>query len=108
MRQACLEALSNVLTFKEWLVAYHGEKHSQPRKTIVSQLSNDYPDKAAKFIRQNLDKDNSYVVQAEMIKQLGIIGDIADIDLIEDYTKKWSPRKVVNKAAIQAISFLKE
>ena len=43
-----------------------------------------------------------------MIKQLGIIGDISDIDLIENYTNKWSPRKIVNRSAKQAISLLKE
>ena len=52
--------------------------------------------------------DNSYVVQAEMIKQLGIVGDVSDIDLIENYTKKWSPRKIVNNAAYKAIALLKE
>ena len=108
VRQASLSSLSNVLTFKEWLVAYQGEKDSQPRKTIITQISNEYPEKAADFLRQNLDSDNSYVVQAEMIKQLGIVGDVSDIDLIENYTKKWSPRKIVNKSAKEAISLLKE
>ena len=108
VRQASLSSLSNVLTFKEWLVAYQGEKHSQPRKTIITQISNEYPGRSADFLRQNLDSDNSYVVQAEMIKQLGIIGDISDIDLIENYTNKWSPRKIVNRSAKQAISLLKE
>ena len=108
VRQASLSSLSNVLTFKEWLVAYQGEKDSQPRKTIITQISNEYPEKAADFLRQNLDSDNSYVVQAEMIKQLGIVGDISDIDLIEDYTKMWSPRKIVNRSAKEAVSLLKE
>ena len=108
VRQASLSSLSNVLTFKEWLVAYQGEKDSQPRKTIITQISNAYPEKAAAFLRQNLDSDNSYVVQAEMIKQLGIVGDISDIDLIEAYTKIWSPRKIVNRSAKEAVSLLKE
>ena len=108
VRQASLSSLSNVLTFKEWLVAYQGEKDSQPRKTIITQISNEYPEKAADFLRQNLDSDNSYVVQAEMIKQLGIVGDISDIDLIEGYTKIWSPRKIVNRSAKEAVSLLKE
>ena len=42
VRQASLSSLSNVLTFKEWLVAYQGEKDSQPRKTIITQISNEY------------------------------------------------------------------
>ena len=108
VRQASLSSLSNVLTFKEWLVAYQGEKDSQPRKTIITQISNEYPEKAADFLRQNLDSDNSYVVQAEMIKQLGIVGDISDIDLIEGYTKIWSPRNIVNRSAKEAVSLLKE
>ena len=108
VRQASLSSLSNVLTFKEWLVAYQGEKDSQPRKTIITQISNEYPEKAADFLRKNLDSDNSYVVQAEMIKQLGIVGDISDIDLIEAYTKIWSPRKIVNRSAKEAVSLLKE
>ena len=108
VRQASLSSLSNVLTFKEWLVAYQGEKDSQPRKTIITQISNEYPEKAADFLRQNLESDNSYVVQAEMIKQLGIVGDISDIDLIEGYTKIWSPRKIVNRSAKEAVSLLKE
>ena len=43
-----------------------------------------------------------------MIKQLGIVGDISDIDLLEDYTKRWSPRKIVNRSAKEAVSLLKE
>ena len=43
-----------------------------------------------------------------MIKQLGIVGDVSDIDLIENYTKKWSPRKIVNNAAYKAKPLLKE
>ena len=108
VRQACLESLSNILTFKEWQVAFQGEKHSQPRKTIINLVSNDYPEDTSEFIRRNLDNDNSYIVQAEMIKQLGIIGEISDINIIEKYIEKWSPRKIVNKAANQAISLLRK
>ena len=43
-----------------------------------------------------------------MVKQLGIIGEISDIDVIEKYIKKWSPRKIVNKAAKEAIELLRK
>ena len=138
VRQASLSSLSNVLTFKEWLVAYQGEKDSQPRKTIITQISNEYPEKAADFLRQIygllgpngagkstfinilgglVKKDTGQIIiggfdidkySKKTRQKIGIVGDISDIDLIEHYTKRWSPRKIVNRSAKEAVSLLKE
>ena len=50
--------------------------------------------------------DNSYVVQAEMVKQLGAIGKSSDIILIKKLSKEWSPRHIIRKASNRAILLL--
>ena len=106
VRQACLKVISSEVTFKEWKVAYDREKHTQPRKTIITGMATHYPGEAAEFIRNIISNDNSYVVQAEMVKQLGIAGNQSDISLIKKYAQKWSPRHILDRAAERAISLL--
>ena len=88
-------------------MAYDREKHSQPRKTIITQMSTNYPQESAEFIRRKIASDNSYVVQAEMIKQLGRVGGSSDISLIKKLSKEWSPRHIIRKASKIAIPMLK-
>ena len=107
VRQASLESLSGQLSEKEWKNSYKREKHSQPRKTIIYMMSKDHPDIAANFIRKHLDGDNSYVVQAEMIRQLGSVGNQSDISYLESFIPVWSPRKITRLAAEKAILELK-
>ena len=82
-------------------------KHSQPRRSIISSISKLYPNIAIELIRENLLKDKSYIVQAEMINQLGIIGEQSDILTIEKMAAQRSPRKIIQKAAKRSISKLK-
>ena len=107
VRQASLESLSGQLSEKEWKNSYKREKHSQPRKTIIYMMSKDHPDITANFIRKHLDGDNSYVVQAEMIRQLGFVGNQSDISYLESFITIWSPRKITRLAAERAILELK-
>ena len=58
-------------------------------------------------IRENLKDDNSYIVQAEMIRQLGLIGDRSYIEIIEKLLPQRSPRKIIQNAARSSISNLK-
>ena len=106
VRQASLKAISGELNYKELTVAYDREKHSQPRKTIITQMSTNYPQESAEFIRGKIVNDNSYVVQAEMVKQLGAIGKSSDISLIKKLSKEWSPRHIIRKASNRAILLL--
>ena len=107
VRQASLKSISGELNYKEWTVAYDREKHSQPRKTIITQMSTNYPQESAEFIRGKIASDNSYVVQAEMVKQLGRVGGSSDISLINKLSKEWSPRHIIRKASKSAIPLLK-
>ena len=107
VRRSSLQSISSELIGKEWESAYKREKHSQPRKTIISLMSKLYPNIALELIRENLHKDKSYIVQAEMINQLGLIGDESDILIIEKMLPKRSPRKIIQKAAKTSISNLK-
>ena len=87
---------------------YKVEKHTQPRKTIISVLSNSDPEAALKLIRTNLDLDESYVVQAEMIRQLGKIGLESDLMILHKYINIWSPRKILSKAAQQSTESIQD
>ena len=107
VRQASLESLSGQLSENEWKNSYKREKHSQPRKTIIYMMSKDHPDIVANFIRKHLDGDKSYVVQAEMIRQLGFVGNQSDISYLESFIPVWSPRKITRLAAERAILELK-
>ena len=53
-----------------------------------------------------IDRDDSYVVQAEMIKQLGNIGDESDIKKIKSHRDQWSPRKIIRNSAEKTLSKL--
>ena len=106
VRQACLKVISSEVTFKEWTVAYDREKNSQPRKAIITEMATNYPREAAAFIRNKISNDNSYIVQAEMVKQLGIAGNKFDVKLIKKYAQEWSPRHIIDRAAKRAISSL--
>ena len=107
VRQSSLQSISTKLSGKDWKLAYEREKHSQPRKTIISLMSKFYPKRALRLIRENLKDDNSYIVQAEMIRQLGLIGDRSDIEIIEKLLPQRSPRKIIQNAARSSISNLK-
>ena len=107
VRRSSLQSISSELIGKEWKFAYKREKHSQPRKTIISLMSELYPNIALELIRENLHKDKSYIVQAEMINQLGLIGDESDILIIEKMLPQRSPRKIIQKAAKTSIANLK-
>ena len=106
VRQASLKAISSELNYNELLVAYDREKHTQPRKTIITQMATYYPQKSAEFIREKVANDNSYVVQAEMVKQLGVVGSSSDISIIKKLANEWSPRHIIKKASKTAISLL--
>ena len=107
VRNAALKSVGPEMSPKDFLIAYIREKHSQPRKTIISKMSTYHPDEALKLIRKYLNRDDSYVVQAEMINQLGNIGDKSDIGKIEFHKKQWSPRKIVRTAASKSLVKLK-
>ena len=107
VRNAALKSVGSEMSPKDFLIAYIREKHSQPRKTIISKMSTYHPDEALKLIRKYLNRDDSYVVQAEMINQLGNIGDKSDIGKIEFHKKQWSPRKIVRTAASKSLVKLK-
>jgi HEAT repeat protein len=107
VRNAALKSVGSEMSPKDFLIAYIREKHSQPRKTIISKMSTYHPDEALKLIRKYLNRDDSYVVQAEMINQLGNIGDKSDIGKIEFHKKQWSPRKIVRTAASKSLAKLK-
>ena len=65
-----------------------------------------YVETAKSFIRNKISNDNSYIVQAEMVKQLGIAGNKSDVKLIKKYAQEWSPRHIIDRAAKRAISLL--
>jgi hypothetical protein len=107
VRQVSIESISTELSGKELIWAYERENHSQPRKTIISLISKFYPNIAIELIRKNLLKDKSYIVQAEMINQLGLIGDKSDIIIIKEMMLQKSPRKIIQKAGESSMSSLK-
>ena len=107
VRKAALESVAREMSSKDFLIAFIREKNSQPRRVIVSEMSKYYPADAARLIRKYLDTDESYIVQAEMIRQLGRVGDESDIEKIEFYNKQWSPRKILRNASVKALAKLK-
>ena len=107
VRKAALESVAREMSSKDFLIAFIREKNSQPRRVIVSEMSKYYPTNAARLIRKYLDTDESYIVQAEMIRQLGRVGDESDIEKIEFYNKQWSPRKILRNASVKALAELK-
>ncbi|MFL3026551.1 MAG: M1 family aminopeptidase [Candidatus Neomarinimicrobiota bacterium] len=107
VRKAALESVAREMSSKDFLIAFIREKHSQPRRVIVSKMSKYFPADAVRLIRKYLDTDESYIVQAEMIRQLGRVGDESDIEKIEFYNKQWSPRKILRNASVKALAELK-
>ena len=107
VRKAALESVAREMSSKDFLIAFIREKHSQPRRVIVSKMSKYFPADAVRLIRKYLDTDESYIVQAEMIRQLGRAGDDSDIEKIEFYNKQWSPRKILRNASVKALAELK-
>ena len=107
VRKAALESVAREMSSKDFLIAFIREKHSQPRRVIVSEMSKYFPADAVRLIRKYLDTDESYIVQAEMIRQLGRVGDESDIEKIEFYNKQWSPRKILRNASVKALAELK-
>ena len=108
VRNAALKSIGSEMSSKEFLIAYIREKHSQPRRTIISKMSTFHSEDALKLIRKYLNRDDSYIVQAEMIKQLGNIGEKSDISKIETLKKEWSPRKIIQKSAAKSLLKLKD
>ncbi len=108
VRKAAIQSVSSELTAKDFLIAFIREKHSQPRRSLVAEMSKYHPSDAVQLIRKYLDKDDSYIVQAEMIRQLGSYGDSSDIKRIEPYVKPWSPRKIMRNAANKSLIQLQE
>ena len=107
VRNSALKSVGSEMSSKDFLIAYIREKHSQPRKTIISKMSTHHPIEALKLIRKYLDRDDSYIVQAEMINQLGNIGDKSDISKIQYHRDQWSPRKIVRNSADKSLLKLK-
>ena len=107
VRKAALESVAREMSSKDFLIAFIREKNSQPRRVIVSEMSKYFPADAVRLIRKYLDTDESYIVQAEMIRQLGRVGDESDIEKIEFYNKQWSPRKILRNASVKALAELK-
>ena len=108
VRNAALKSIGSEMSSKEFLIAYIREKHSQPRRTIISKMSTFHSEDALKLIRKYLNRDDSYIVQAEMIKQLGNIGEKSDISKIETLKKEWSPRKIIQQSATKSLLKLKD
>ena len=107
VRKAAIGSVAREMSSKDFLIAYIREKHSQPRRVIIAEMSKYYPDDAVKLIRKYLDTDDSYIVQAEMIRQLGSVGDQSDIEKIEFYKTQRSPRKILRNASVKALTTLK-
>ena len=107
MRKSALLSVAKEMSSKDFLVAFIREKHSQPRRAIVAGMSKHHPEEAVKLIRKYIDKDNSYIVQAEMLQQLGNIGEKSDIEMIEFYKNQWSPRKILRNASVKSLAKLK-
>ena len=108
VREASLNSLSDYASIRLLVKQYKVEKHTQPRKTIISVLAKSDPEVALKLIRANLDLDESYVVQAEMIRQLGKIGLESDLMILHKYINIWSPRKILSKAAKQSTESIQD
>ena len=106
VRKAALKSVGKEMSAKDFLIAYIREKHSQPRRTIIAQMSNHHASDALKLIRKYLNRDDSYIVQAEMIKQLGNIGDKSDMNRIEFLRNQWSPRKIIRTSADKSLTKL--
>jgi len=107
VRKAAIGSVAREMSSKDFLIAYIREKHSQPRRVIIAEMSKYYPDDAVKLIRKYLDTDDSYIVQAEMIRQLGSVGAQSDIEKIEFYKTQRSPRKILRNASVKALTTLK-
>jgi len=107
VRKSAHQSVGKKMSSKEFIMAYTNEKHSQPRKVIISEMSKFYPSEALKLIRENLDTDDSYIVQEEMINQLGNIGEKSDIAKLEFYKNQWSPRKILRIASIKSLDKFK-
>ena len=107
VRQAAFSQLTYHLDQYDWVRAYKREVHSQPRRTIITEYAKVFPSAAAAFIRASVHSDDSYIVQAEMIRQLGEVGTVDDISLVKLFVKPWSPRKIVRNAANKSINALK-
>ena len=107
VRQAAFSQLTYHLDQYDWVRAYKREVHSQPRRTIITEYAKVFPSAAAAFIRASVHSDDSYIVQAEMIRQLGEVGTADDIPLVNSFVKPWSPRKIVRNAANKSINALK-
>ena len=69
-------------------------------------MSNHHASDALKLIRKYLNRDDSYIVKAEMIKQLGNIGDKSDMNRIEFLRNQWSPRKIIRNSADKSLTKL--
>lgn len=108
VRKSAFQAVGSKMSSKEFISAYQSEKHSEPRKVIISEMSKFYPSESLKLIRENLDTDNSYIVQEEMIKNLGNIGDESDILRLKSYEKEWSPRRILKNATVESLSKLRD
>jgi len=107
VRKAALESVAKEMSSKDYLMAFIREKHSQPRRAIVSGMSKYHPEEAVKLIRKYIDTDDSYIVQAEMLQQLGNVGEKSDIEMVEFYKNQWSPRKILRKASVKSLTKLK-
>ena len=107
VRKAALQSVAKEMSSKDFLMAFIREKHSQPRRAIVTGMSKHHPEEAVKLIRKYIDTDNSYIVQAEMLHQLGSIGEKSDIEMVEFYKNQWSPRKILRNASVKTLAKLK-
>lgn len=107
VRKAALQSVGKEMSSKDYLMAFIREKHSQPRRAIVSEMSKYHPEEAVKLIRKYIDTDDSYIVQAEMLQQLGNIGEKSDIEMVEFYKNQRSPRKILRKASVKSLTKLK-
>ncbi|MCK4646323.1 MAG: HEAT repeat domain-containing protein [Candidatus Aminicenantes bacterium] len=83
------------------------DKNSKVRTAAVRILGNYKNPKNVKFLKDLFKKENSYLVQAEILRAIGKLRDKSHVTFLEKAAQVKSPRNIIKRAANRAIEEIK-
>ncbi len=110
VRRSALETLGK-LKQREHVDLYKNmttDKNSKVRTTALRILGDYKNPEFILFFKEQFEKDDSYMAQAEALRSIGKCGDQSQLPFLEKAVKMKSPRNVLRKAAAWAIGTVKQ
>ncbi|OVE80557.1 hypothetical protein BVY01_00025, partial [bacterium I07] len=101
VRKSALEALNNmnIKVNPDLLKQVCNDSNSKVRTTAIKMLGDTKDSRLLSFFKNQFEKDNSYIVQAEALRSIGKCGNQSQTSFLRRAFKMESPRDVIKRAA---------